>query len=393
VEIISALEKPINSPRIKEIAKSGNKVAIVVDDATRKTPSYLMVPPILNELNEAGVKDSDVTVIFGCGTHRPVSGEEAKKLLGEEVLSRVKTVSHDCNAEDLVEMGVTSFKTQVFLNKTFAEADVKILTGDINLHYYAGYGGGRKSVVPGVSGTRTIQHNHALMLDPNSKIGSLEKNPVHMDMTEVARLANVNFILNVVLNEKNEVVKAFAGDLEAAFLEGVKQIDEMYKVPVSTQADIIVVSPGGHPFDADLFHATKPLEHVIDIVRDNGVIILVAECSEGHGNIKFYEWMTKFRTLDEVKSEIKRNFVLGGHKAYYLLREMQKARIIAVSALPEYMATGVFRLKTAKNVNEALEMAFRFVGRRAKILVVPYGTLTLPILKISEISSQSINPE
>lgn len=171
-----------------------------------------MILPVLAELNAAGVKDENVTVIFGCGTHRPVKPEEAAKILGEEVLNRVKTESHDCKAQDLVELGKTkTHGNKVCLNRTFAEADLKVLLGDVGFHYYAGYGGGRKSVLPAVSSEETIKHNHALLLNANARTGVLEGNPVHEDMTEAAKLAKVDFILNVVVNSKGEIVQAFAG--------------------------------------------------------------------------------------------------------------------------------------------------------------------------------------
>ncbi|MGB9854825.1 MAG: lactate racemase domain-containing protein, partial [Candidatus Bathyarchaeales archaeon] len=168
VEIERALKEPVGSKRLAEIVKPESKVAIVVDDATRPAPSHLMVPPLLDELNSAGVKDENVTVVFGCGTHKAVTNEEAVRLLGENILKRVKVVSHDCRTPDLVYVGTTSkYGTKVYLNRIFAEADVKILTGDVDFHYYAGYGGGRKSVLPGVAGEETIKANHAMFLHPN----------------------------------------------------------------------------------------------------------------------------------------------------------------------------------------------------------------------------------
>jgi len=231
-EVKRALNQPIGSPKLTQIAKPGAKVAIVVDDVTRPAPSKIMLPPLLEELSLAGVKDEDITIIFGCGTHRAVTKEEAVMLLGEEIVSRYDVISHDCNAQDNVYVGTTKrHGTKVYLNRVFAEADVKILTGDVSLHYYAGFGGGRKSVLPGVSGLETIRHNHAMLLHPKARTGNLDGNPVHEDMTEAARLAKVDFILNVVQNKKGEIVKAFAGDLEQAFYEGVKLVEAMYKIP------------------------------------------------------------------------------------------------------------------------------------------------------------------
>lgn len=386
VEVERALNEPVGTKKLREIAKAGDKAAVVVDDATRATPSYLMVPAILDELNKAGVKDEDITVIFGCGTHRSVTPEEMKTLVGEETLERVKTISHDCRAKDLVYVGKTNtLGTKVYVNKVFAEADVKVLTGDVGLHYYAGYGGGRKSVLPAVSGVETIRHNHASLLHPKARTGILEGNPVHEDMVESARLAEPDFILNIVTNSKGEMVRAFAGDLEKVHAEGVRLVDEMYKVPIERRAKIVVVSPGGHPFDIDLFQAYKGVDCALRAVKRGGVIVWVAECPEGHGNQVFYEWMTKFKESKQMETEIKRRFKIGGHKAYYLLKALQKVKIILVSTLPDYYAANVFKLKTAKAVNDALHNAFNIAGKDAKVWVMPHGNVTLPVVKAAEL--------
>ena len=385
IEVERALNEPLGSKKLSEIVKPEHKVAIVVDDATRPAPSDILVLSLLKELNTAGVKDENITVIFACGTHRAVKQEEAVKLLGQEVLSRVKTVSHDFKAQDLVHVGTTQkHGTKVLLNRVFVEADVRILTGDVCLHYYAGYGGGRKSVLPGVSGEETIKHNHAMLLDANAKTGMLDGNPVHEDMVEAAKLAKVDFVLNVVTNSKGEVVKAFAGDLEQAFNEGVKLVDEMYRVTVDRRADIVVVSSGGNPADLNLFQAYKSVDNALEVVKRGGVIVLVAECPEGHGNQVFYDWMIKFGELKAVEREIKKNFVLGGHKAYYLLEALQNHRIILVSSMPDYYASNIFKLKTARAVNDALNEAFEIAGKNARVWTMPYGNFTLPEVKAVE---------
>jgi len=344
-----------------------------------------MVPPILDELNKAGVKDQDITLIFGCGTHRPLKTEEMKTLVGEEVLQRVKAISHDCKAKDLIYLGKTKkYGTKVYVNKIFAEADIRILTGDIGLHYYAGYGGGRKSILPAITGEETIQHNHAMILHPKARTGVLEGNPIHEDMVEAAELAKPNFMVNIVTNSKRELVRAFAGDVHQVFDEGVKLVDEMYKVPIEKRADIVIVSSGGHPHDIDLYQAHKGVDNALEAVKRGGVIIWVAECPEGHGNQVFYEWMTKFKELRDMETEIKRHFQLGGHKAYFLLKTLQRAQIILVSTLPEYYATGVFKLRTARALNDALRDAFDITGKDGKVWVMPHGNITLPVLKSSE---------
>ncbi|MGW8289106.1 MAG: nickel-dependent lactate racemase, partial [Candidatus Bathyarchaeia archaeon] len=331
-----------------------------------------------------GVKDERITVIFGCGTHRAVKPEEAERLVGEAVLHRVKTVSHNCKAEDLVSIGKTKYGNNVRVNRVFAEADVKVLVGDVGFHYYAGYGGGRKSVMPAISCEETISHNHAMLLDANARTGVLQGNPVHEEMTEAARLAKVDFILNVVTNSKGEIVKAFAGDLEQAFLEATKLVDDMYRVTVDHRADIVVVSPGGYPADINLYQAYKALDNALELVKRGGTVILVAECPEGHGNQVFYDWMTRLQDLKKAEREVKRHFELGGHKAYYLLKALKNHQIILVSSLPDYYANGVFKLKTARAVNDALREALKNGGTHAKVWVIPQGNSTLPSVKSPE---------
>ena len=203
-------------------------------------------------------------------------------------------------------------------------------------------------------------------------------------MTEAAQLAKVDFIVNVVENKKGEIVKAFAGDLEAAFLEGVKLVDEMYLVPVDRRADIVVVSAGGYPADINLYQAYKGLDNALDAVKRGGVIILVAECLEGHGNQVFYDWMTRLGDIKNIEREVKRNFVMGGHKAYYLLKALQSHPIILVSSMPDFYATSIFKLKTARAVNDALNEALKLAGSASRVWAMPQGSYTLPVFKSPE---------
>jgi len=384
-EIDRALAEPIGAKRLAEIVKTESKVAIVVDDSTRKTPSEVMLLSVLAELNSAGVKDENVTVIFGCGTHRAVRPDEAEELIGKEAIKRLKFVSHCCTDPELVYVGTTkTHGNKVYINRIFAEADVRVLLGDVNYHYYAGYGGGRKSVLPAVSGEITIKQNHALMVSSNAKAGNLQDNPVHIDMTEAARLAKVDFILNIVENKEGKIVRAFAGDLEAAFLEAVKLVDEMYRVYVDRRAEIVVVSSGGHPADINLYQACKGLDNALDVVKRGGVIILVAECLEGHGNQVFYDWMSRLGDQKTVEKEIKRNFLIGGHKAYYLLKALQNHPLILVSTLPDFYATSIFKFKTARAINDALNEAFKLTGSASRVWAIPVGNYTLAIFKSPE---------
>ncbi|MDQ1280854.1 MAG: lactate racemase [Thermoproteota archaeon] len=379
-EILRAIENPLGSQRLEEIVKPGKRIAIVVDDNTRTTPNNLILQSLLQKLEQSGIRNEDITIIIGCGMHS-MKHEDSQNLIDEIVIGKVKTLIHDCNSQDLVFLGTTSFGTKVYVNKVFADADVRILTGDVGLHYYAGYSGGRKSVLPAIAGATTIKSNHAFLLNANARTGNLDGNPVHLDMEEAASLAKVDFALNVVLNTRGEVVKAFAGDLDQVFFESVKLVDEISKVTIERKADIAIVGVGGHPHDNSLYKSYKGIDSVLGVMSNNGVIILAAECSEGYGERVFYDWTMKFKSIVEIEREIKRNFAIGGHVAYYLMRALEGVKIILVSIMPDYYATGVFRLRTAKTLNSAVDAAFRITGRKGKILVVPHGEATLPIVK------------
>jgi len=382
-EIKNALENPLDAPRISEIVEKGDKIAIVVDDHTRPAPSYLMVPPILDELEKAGIPMSDVFIIFACGTHRPVKPEEMKKLLGEETLKRVpkeNIVSHNCDAPDLVYCGKTSRGTPVYVNRLYYDADVKILTGDITLHYYAGYGGGPKSILPGISGRITIQHNHAMLLDPNAKMGVAKGNPIHEDMMEAAKKAGVDFVLNVVMNTKKEIVKAYAGKLETVFYTGIKLIDQIYKVPIECKPDIIVASPGGHPFDINFYQATKGLYTADLAVKDGGAIILLAACPEGIGHKVFHEWMLKYKNSKEVGDALRREFILGGHKALYLYSTVERVKVYLKTEMDPELVKNVLKCTPIEDPQQTLNELLK-ENSDALVCIMPFANETLPVIK------------
>ncbi len=384
LEISRALENPVDSKPLASIVSAGEKVAVVIDDATRPVSTHLLMPLLMGQLSQAGVKMEDVSLIVGTGMHRSPTSEEMATLLSAELAAQVKAVSHNCKAEDLTYVGDTNSGTKVYLNKEFMTADVRILTGDVELHYFAGYGGGRKSVLPGVSGAQTIAHNHALLLHPKAQPGVLDGNPVNEDMAEAAEMAKVDFILNVVLNSKNEIVRAFSGNLHKAFMSGVEVVDSMCKVPCEARADIAVVSPGGSPRDTNLYQALKAVHHALNVVNEGGAIVLIAECPEGHGNDVFRDWMIKFGELRQMEQEIKKRFVIGGHKAYYLTKALEKVKIYLLSTMPDHYVSNPFRLRPHRTANAALQAALRAVGKDSKVVAIPNGSTTLPTFPQSD---------
>jgi len=375
-----AFASPVGAPPLSEVAEKGQTAAIVVDDHTRGLPCYLLVNPLLEQLEAAGVKREDVTIIFGTGTHRPTTPEEQAKLLKGIDCSKIRVAVHNCDAQDLVHVGRTSRGTEVYINRLFHEADLHLLTGDVGYHYYAGFGGGRKSVLPGVSGHETINQNHGMLIHPKAITGNLEGNPIHLDMMEAARLARVDYIVNFVRNSRKEVIAAYAGDLEQAWMQGVELVDRYGRVPIKERADIVIVG-AGYPKDIDLYQAYKATDNALHAVRDGGVIINLLECREGIGHDVFEEWAHKYRSLEELTTQIKNHFVMGGHKIYYLARAAARVHLYIVSTLDPQEIQEYYYMTPFRTAEEALEAAFEQVGSDATVWAMPHGTEVLPAPK------------
>jgi len=382
--IEDALQNPIGTKRIEEIIKKKGKkdrVVIVVDDHTRPCPTYEILPPLIEKLYSFNIDDDDIQIIFATGSHRSVKKEEAETLLGREIANKIGYISNDCRGNDFVYVGKTSNGTMVNIKKTFYDADIRILTGDVEIHYFAGYGGGRKSVLPGICNYSTIQQNYKKnFFHPNSRPGVLNGNPMHENMTEAARLAKPDFTVNVVQTE-NGVIGAFSGDFDSVLTRGAALVDDIYKIHVKEKADIVITSANGFPHDIDLYQAYKALHLALNVVRENGIVILVAECKEGVGNgvghQNYYKWMKKFKTKDEMQKELEHEFTIGGHKAYYHLKALEMVDIFLVSEMPREEVEGIFRLKYGETIDDALKESFNLIGKDAKVLVIPEGITTL----------------
>ena len=378
--IKKALDNPEGTGRLADIVKEKKKkdaVAIVVDDHTRPCPTGKMLPPLLEELYSAGVKDENILIIFATGSHRTTTKEEAERLLGKDVASRIKYISNDSWGTDYVDVGTTKRGTKVMLKKAFVDADVRILTGDVEIHYFAGYGGGRKSILPGIARYDTIQDNYKRnFFDPNARPAKLSGNPMYENMTEAARMAKVDYTLNVVQDEKG-IVGAYAGDFDIVLKRGAALVEKICMVKAREKADIVLAAANGAPHDIDLYQAYKALHLALAVVKDKGSIILVAECPEGPGNKNYETWMKKYKSKEEMREELDREFNIGGHKAYYNLLAVEKADVYLVTAMPKDEVEGIYRFKYAKSVDEALMQAYKKHGRNAKVLVIPEGSTTV----------------
>lgn len=370
-----ALENPIGTPRLREIVKPGEKVAIITSDITRPCPSYLILPELLQELSAAGVKDEQITVVFALGSHRVHKPEEQRQLVGEEVYSRVRCV--DAAKEGFTHIGVTASGTPVDIDPVVAQADRRICVGNIEYHYFAGYSGGAKAIMPGVSTRAAIQKNHSKMVLEEAKAGNLLGNPLRQDIEEAAAMVGVDFILNVVLDEEKRIVKAVAGDLRKAHEAGCAFLDRLYKIQIPARADIVITTPGGFPKDMNLYQAQKALDNAKHAVRDGGIIILAASCKEGLGEGVFEQWMLNSKSPDEMIERIGRDFQLGGHKAAAISMVLKRCRILLVSDLPDDFVKQIF-LEPYPSVDAALAEAFASLGEDSSVIFMPHGGSVLP---------------
>lgn len=376
--IKEALHGPIGSPRLSEIVKPGKKIVIVTSDITRPMPSHKVLPGILEELEQAGCSLSDVTIVFGLGSHRKQTEEEMKYLVGAEVYEKVKCI--DSDPDQCTHMGMTSRGTPVDIFTVVAEAEYRICLGNIEYHYFAGYSGGAKAIMPGVSTREAIQANHSAMVKLEAKAGNIETNPVRQDIDEVGeKFVKIDFIFNVVLDEKKQIICAVAGDYIKAHRAGCQFLDRLYAAEIPEKADIVITTPNGYPKDINLYQAQKALDNAKHAVKDGGVIILVAACNEGLGEGKFEKWIMNSSTCETMISDIEENFELGGHKAAAIALVRKRAHIFCVSELPNHVAEKIF-MKPYHSIDQALQDALKITGKDSTVYFMPVGGSTLPTL-------------
>jgi nickel-dependent lactate racemase len=286
-------------------------------------------------------------------------------------------INHD--PVDTVRLGVTSAGTPVEFFRPVVEADLRVCLGNLEFHYFAGYSGGAKAILPGCASEATVRANHAMMVRPEAAAARLEDNPVRTDIEEGVAMLGVDFILNVLVDSGHRIVGAVAGEVTAAHRLGCERVAQRGMVPVPGQADIVLVSAGGYPRDINLYQAHKALENAVHAVREGGIVVLVAECGEGYGNRTFEAWMMEAHSPQEVLDRIQREFVLGGHKAAAIASILKRAAVYLVSALP---AESVRRggLVPFHDLDEAMEMALGEVGPEASVIVLPRGGSLLPVV-------------
>jgi nickel-dependent lactate racemase len=385
----SALENPIGTPPLRKIVKSGEKVAIVVSDITRAWVKFdQFLPVILDELNQAGIPDSDMFIVIASGAHRANSEAENILVCGQNVCRRVRIYQHDCrNEANLSYIGTTNRGVEVYINKQVAEADRVILTGGIVYHLMAGFGGGRKAVMPGISGFKSIQGNHLFCmnkeigkgLNPNCISGKLEDNEMNEDMTEMAALLKPDFLFNAIFTPEGKFAWFVAGHWHDAWLAGTKKVEEIYGIPIQNQADLVIASAGGFPKDINLYQGSKTIDNADMAVKPGGVIVCLLECRDIYEPKEFSNWFQYSRDLLEFEMAIRRNFTIPGFIAYKIVDIAIRNKLILVTKPENTEFMKRAGIIPATGLVEAYEIARSKLGRDDyTITVMPFAANTVP---------------
>lgn len=374
----------IGTPGLKELLTETDRVTIVISDMTR----FWMRQDLILELlvrylqEEVKIACEQITVLIALGTHRPADPKEMEKLTGTYVYQRVKVVNHDCDASDQVYIGTTSFGTEVLVNRLAVENKVILIGGTVH-HMMAGFGGGRKSILPGISARETIRQNHSRALDPkeahsDERVGTakLSMNPIHEDMDEAAELLHPIYGINIVVGASSKHSGLFCGHWRESWKASCDYVQKCYELPIEKEADIVIVSCGGYPKDINLYQATKSLFHAASAVKQDGVLIFLAECREGGGSKDFFDWIVPLKE-GRLDAALRADFTIGGYIFYAACEKLQKARAFMLSQIPNETVAemGI----TAFDSIEKLIREVDFTGK--DVYVIPNGGNVVPVIK------------
>jgi len=383
-ELKKTLGSPTGTKPLLELLSGKFRIVIVVDDISRPIPTRLILNPLLDFIFEKNVNVKDVIVLVATGVHRKLKQYELELILGG-YNNRVSIINHDPDDDsNLISIGRTSFGNEVKINQLFCEADFRIIISDTEYHQFCGYGGGAKSVFPGLADRKSIENNHSRHSMPGSEKGEWKNNPVRQEIEEVGKMTNVDFLINVVLNRENKIIKIFSGDLKEAFLEGVVSVNSMNKRYIKNSVDLVISSPGGYPRDIDLYQSQKALETASKIVEQHGDIVILAECKEGYGSDLFHDTVKNANSIEDLITNHQKKFILGAHKAWQFARELIHANVYLYSSLKaDIVRQSFIRSITMAYINKLIQSA-------RKIAVLPYAASTHVVLKSDDIKEMGI---
>ncbi len=379
-----AMAAPLGTAALGKIIATDETVVIVTSDITRYTGSEIYLPLLVEELNRIGVADAQISILIALGIHRPQTEAEHCKILGS-LFGRIAVFDHDCDdSQALVELGQTDSGLPVQVNRRIIEADRVIVTGTVGFHYFAGFGGGRKGLVPGVASRETCMRSHFSVFNPPeiggkhplATTGRLEGNPVHQALLQAARLVEPDFLLNTVLSPQKQILGVFCGDLEEAHLAACELVRQQFQVRLEEPAELAIISCGGEPKDINFIQAQKALDYGCRAVREGGTIILLAACRDGFGHPTFFDWF-QYQDLAEFEQALRQNYQINGQTAHSVLSKAQRFRVILIS---EFSAeqTATMGMEKATDLQAAIKRIQAGLPVQPNVVVIPDGGMVLP---------------
>ena len=381
--VLDALEHPVGSPRLRTLAEGKRKIVIVTSDHTRAVPSKITLPLLLKEIR-SGNPDADITILIATGLHRPTTEEEQRRMFGDEIVDHEKIAINNAFApEQFVELCTLPSGAVFQVNRLAAECDLLVTEGFVEPHFFAGFSGGRKSILPGICSERTVNENHSYkaVSHPRSNSGMLKDNPIHADMLCAAKAVNVQFIFNVALDGEKKIVAAWAGDLEKAHEAGVAFIRQWSQCPVVT-GDIVITSNGGYPLDQNLYQSPKAMATAEACAGEDGVIIMCCSCCDGMGGAHFGQLIQR-GTPDEIDRYLSsippQKTIPEQWCAQVCVRVLRRHQVILVTTFLDHDEVRRANMIPASTPDEALEIAYRLKGEQASVVVIPDGVSVLTV--------------
>lgn len=378
-------------PALAKEESRGVRCAIAVNDKTRPVPHKYLLPPLLARLEALGITPEAIILVIATGTHIPMSPDEFGQVIPPEILARYGVVSHDCDAADLVFLGETRRGVAVRANRRFMEADLRIVVGNIEPHQFMGWSGGVKSAAVGLAGRATINANHALMTQPGSELGHYDDNPARQEVEEIGQMMGIGYALNVIMNDRKEIVHALAGDPRAVMRQGIPLARGIFQVAVAEPFDLLIISPGGHPKDINIYQAQKALGHATLAMRPGGTVIWAAACPDGAGSKGYEEFMAD-PAMTSYAAVLARyaaeGYRLGPHKAWQVARDASRVRLRFVSDMaPDFArhlllnpVAGQPGMPPQAQLTQAVAWALADLPSAAHIGVMPWANATIPLL-------------
>ena len=372
-----ALINPVGTPRLSNLSQSKKRIVVISSDHTRPIPSHITMPIILNEIRK-GNPEANITILVASGFHRASTKVELREKYGKEIVNREKIVIHNSRDKgSMLKIGILPSGGDFILNKLAIEADLLVAEGFIEPHFFAGFSGGRKSILPGIASKETVLANHCseFIAHPKARTGVLKGNPIHEDMLYAAKKANLNFILNVVINGDKKIINAFAGHWEKAHLKGCEFVSKLARVKAKT-SDIIITTNGGYPLDQNIYQSVKSMTAAEAACKKGGVIIVASACADGHGGDYFYNTFAKAdvvqNVMDEIMARNREETIPDQWESQVLARILLKYKVIMVTNASKENVENM-HMKWASSVAEAIEIADKMLGNRSKITVIPDG--------------------